>query len=75
LPLSKADDAGWIIAIAGMRAKRPTTDGMFGPMSGASSGKLRLRSLLVAITRSLSFRGDPVVEPLKTSPFRGDPKG
>jgi hypothetical protein len=38
LPLSKADDAGWIIAIAGMRAKRPTTDGMFGPMSGASSG-------------------------------------
>jgi hypothetical protein len=34
LPLSKADDAGWIIVIARVIAKRPATGGMFGPMSG-----------------------------------------
>jgi hypothetical protein len=34
LPLSKADDADWIIAIACAIAKHPAMDGRFGPMSG-----------------------------------------
>jgi hypothetical protein len=39
LPLSKADDADRIIATARFLAKHPAMDGMFGPMSGTSSGR------------------------------------
>ncbi|MBU6417779.1 MAG: hypothetical protein KJS83_11495, partial [Xanthomonadaceae bacterium] len=62
----EADDAGWIILPSRLLAKRPATNGMFGPMSGDSATESRGVPPLIrdSVTRSCrgfmpSFRGDP----------------